>query len=333
VQIGQARVHLGGGTADALERSGRRLAEVLDSGTAVATVGVLRGADMPAEQVRTELGEQAYAALVAAQLFVVAGPVLSSPFRGHRIGPHILFSDPDVEEDEQDPLYLDPLWEAELLVRLMLPRRGRRALDVGCGCGVLTVALAGAYERVVAMDINPRAIEMSRLNAALNGVSNVDFVESDMYERLDGRFDRIVFNSPTNEEGEQFRDLLEAGEGILERFFTGLPAHLAPDGLAEVNLAMNDYPGSRFADRLRAWLALPESRLDATILVSQREVPSPGHEWKRGWLLVSPGTGRIAELDWPYHVEDAGTALSDTVQRFHAGPAGPVGSVGSNGGR
>jgi SAM-dependent methyltransferase len=325
VLTGQARVDPAAAAVDALERSGRRLVEVIDGGAGLATIGVLRGADLPVAQVRDELGAGAYAPLVAVGLFVEAGPALTSPFRGHRIGSHILFSDPDVEEDEQDPLYLDPLWEADLLVRLMLPRRGRRALDVGCGCGVLTLALAGDYDRVVAMDINPRALEMTRLNAALNGVSNVDYAVSDMYEQLTGSFDRIVFNSPTNEEGKQFRDLLEAGEGILERFFSGLPERLAPGGIAEVNLAMNDYPDSPFADRLRHWLALPGSHVDVTILVSQRAAPSPGHEWKRGWLVAGPGTGRIVELDWPYHAEDADAALSGMVQRFLAGPATPVG--------
>lgn len=322
---GHARVDPAAAAADALERTGRRLAEVIDGGTGLATIGVLRGADMPAEQVRAELGAEAFDTLAAVGLVEVTGAAVGSPFRGHRIGSHILFTDPDVEEDEQDPLYLDPLWEADLLVRLMLARRGERALDIGCGCGVLTLALAADYDRVVAMDINPRALAMSRVNAGLNGVSNVDFVESDMYDQLTGSFDRVVFNSPTNEEGEQFRDLLEAGEGILERFFTGLPARLSPGGLAEVNLAMNDYPQSRFADRLRQWLALPESRVDVTILVSQRATLAPGHEWKRGWLVAGPGSGRIAELDWPYHVEDAHAPLAAMVERFVTGVATPVG--------
>lgn len=321
--VGSAGIDLASTTSAALERSGRRLIDVVTGSRAGATARVLRGDRAPADELRGELGPPGCAALLACGVLREEGEEgeeVSSPFRGHLVAGRIVFSDPDVPDDEQDPLYLDPLWEAELLTRLMLPHRGARALDVGCGCGVLSLALATGYEQVIGIDINPRALEMTRLNCTLNGVRNVDLAPSDMYGGINGRFDRIVFNSPTNEEGAEFWSLLETGEGILERFFSGLPDRLTLGGLAEVNLAMNDYPGSRFVDRLGRWLGLPESGVDALVLRSLRTDYGNGHKWQRGWLLATQGTGRIATVDWPYHeaAEDPAAPLARTVEHFLA---------------
>lgn len=66
--------------------------------------------------------------------------------------------------------------------------RHRRVLDVGCGGGIVAIAaaLAGAA-RVVAVDIEPYAVEACRLNAAANGVDDVvEVVEGDLIGADDG---------------------------------------------------------------------------------------------------------------------------------------------------
>jgi hypothetical protein len=107
----------------------------------------------------------------------------------------------------------------------------------------------------VGLDVNPRALTMSRFNAALNGVANVEFHASDLFAAVRGRrFDRMVFNSPTGFEVRP-HTLLEAGEPILERFFGGLDPHLSADGYAQVSLMMIDRRRSRFWDRFATWFA------------------------------------------------------------------------------
>jgi predicted nicotinamide N-methyase len=59
--------------------------------------------------------------------------------------------------------------------------RGRRVADIGAGGGIVAIAaaLAGAAS-VIAIDIEPYAIEACRLNAAANGVGDiVDAIELD----------------------------------------------------------------------------------------------------------------------------------------------------------
>jgi ribosomal protein L11 methyltransferase len=57
------------------------------------------------------------------------------------------------------------------LDRILRTRRPRRILDIGTGSGVLAIAAAKACRRrVVASDIDPRAVTVARANARLNGV-------------------------------------------------------------------------------------------------------------------------------------------------------------------
>ena len=50
-------------------------------------------------------------------------------------------------------------------------RKPKRILDLGCGTGVLAIAAAQATKRkTLATDIDPEAVRVTQLNAALNGV-------------------------------------------------------------------------------------------------------------------------------------------------------------------
>ena len=56
-----------------------------------------------------------------------------------------------------------------------------KALDLGCGTGVVAVALAEMGFEVTAIDFIPKAIEMARTRAADDGVE-VDFIERNLLE-------------------------------------------------------------------------------------------------------------------------------------------------------
>ena len=60
------------------------------------------------------------------------------------------------------------------LDRLARERRFRRPLDMGCGSGILTLALAKTWRApVVACDIDDEAVRMTAANAARNGVTRM----------------------------------------------------------------------------------------------------------------------------------------------------------------
>src|SRR5215213_3279938 len=71
-----------------------------------------------------------------------------------------LFCDPD--DSDRPDVVQGATRAAQTLAGLLVRRRVRRALDLGTGCGVLALLLARTAERVVATDINPRALQFGR---------------------------------------------------------------------------------------------------------------------------------------------------------------------------
>ena len=73
-----------------------------------------------------------------------------------------------------------------------------RAVDIGCGAGVGAIVIARARReaQVLAVDINPQALRLSAVNAALAEVGNVEVVRSNVLQDVPGNFDLIVANPP-----------------------------------------------------------------------------------------------------------------------------------------
>jgi SAM-dependent methyltransferase len=73
-----------------------------------------------------------------------------------------------------------------------------RAVDIGCGAGPGGIAIARACPSAAVsnLDINETALRFARVNASLNGASNVKTLRSDILRDVDGRFDLIVSNPP-----------------------------------------------------------------------------------------------------------------------------------------
>lgn len=74
----------------------------------------------------------------------------------------------------------------------------RRAVDIGCGAGPGAVMLGKRFPdaEVLAVDINPSALQLSAVNAALAGTTKVMPCFSDLLKDVPGNFDLIVSNPP-----------------------------------------------------------------------------------------------------------------------------------------
>jgi release factor glutamine methyltransferase len=111
---------------------------------------------------------------------------------------------------------------------------GERVLDMGTGSGVNAILAASRGGRVLAVDINPLALEAAKANAARNGVADrVEVRRSDVFSDVDGRFDLIVFDPPFR--WFRPRDWIEsamADEGYqaMTRFFRQARQHLSVTG-------------------------------------------------------------------------------------------------------
>ncbi|MEA4970758.1 MAG: methyltransferase [Candidatus Pelethousia sp.] len=95
--------------------------------------------------------------------------------------------------------------DAVLLAGFTRVKPGERLLDLGCGCGILSVLLerrAGA--KVTAVDIRPEACELCRASAQMNG-QDIRVLEADLRELKLGAgeppYAAIVCNPPYFGEG------------------------------------------------------------------------------------------------------------------------------------
>ena len=243
------------------------------------------------------------------------------------------------------------------LAQLTMREPVGRALDLGTGCGVQALHLAGHADHVVATDVNARALWMTRLNAALNEVE-VDVRDGSFFEPVAGeRFDLVATNppfviSPATGERLVYRDSGLPGDRVVEHIVRTGPDHLTEGGWLQVlaNWAIHDDQG--WDERLGSWL-----RADCDALVVQRETLDPeayvelwlkdsGHHGGRdyaerydtwlswleetgivgvgfGWINVRlGGSGRHSLLEWPYDVEQPiGPAIADWGEAV-AGTAG-----------
>jgi methylase of polypeptide subunit release factors len=115
-------------------------------------------------------------------------------------------------------------------------RRVRSALDIGTGSGIHALLAARHSDRVVASDVNPRALAFTELNATLNGLDHVETRRGSLFEPVAGEtFDLIVSNAPfvvSPETRFTFRDTELPADELSERIVSGAAAHLADDGLA-----------------------------------------------------------------------------------------------------
>ena len=107
-----------------------------------------------------------------------------------------------------DERALIPRPETEILVQQAVAalKEGDRMLDLCTGSGAIAVAAfcEASKDRnvsVTASDISEQALELARENARLNK-ANIQFVKSDLFENIRGRFELITVNPPYVKSGE-----------------------------------------------------------------------------------------------------------------------------------
>jgi release factor glutamine methyltransferase len=125
---------------------------------------------------------------------------------------------------------------SDLLGRAVLAevREDDRVLDMGTGSGVNAILAASTAADVVAVDVNPHAVEAARANAAFNGVADrVVVVESDLFDGVEGTFSLVVFDPPFRwfpPRDLRERNTTDEDYRTLTGFFREVHSRLAPAG-------------------------------------------------------------------------------------------------------
>jgi len=152
------------------------------------------------------------------------------------------------------PERLDP-GTAVLLAGAPDPSRTGDLLDLGCGWGpiALTLALRSPDARVWGVDVNRRALDLARANAAELGIETITFCEPDDVPD-DLRFATIWSNPP-----------IHVGKAALHALLERWLPRLADDGVA--HLVVQKHLGS---DSLQKWINAQDWGLRCTRLSSTK---------------------------------------------------------------
>jgi release factor glutamine methyltransferase len=110
-------------------------------------------------------------------------------------------------------------------------------LDMGTGSGIQAVTAASKKEvtHVLAVDINPAALITAEKRAYSYSVQDkIDFIYSDLFEKVEGKFNWILFNTPylpsegTVDEASWAGG--ETGGEVIRRFLVEAPRFLKDGG-------------------------------------------------------------------------------------------------------
>lgn len=120
-----------------------------------------------------------------------------------------------------------------LIESFIIPEIDGNILDVGCGYGPIGLSLAKSYENrdIHMIDVNQRAIELTKKNAKNNQIHNVTVYESFCYDGVEGKFAVIVSNPP-----------IRAGKKVVHGILEQATKHLVDKGELWIVIQKNRGP-------------------------------------------------------------------------------------------
>ncbi len=160
--------------------------------------------------------------------------------------------------------------DSELLADAVQRFAYGKVLDMGTGTGIQGIIAAKKGCTVTFADVSTHAIRCARHNAEQNGVDG-DFVVSDLFDSINGKFDTIIFNPPYlessklgAESGDYIKLATDGGENgreLIDRFIKDSYKHLEPNGqVLMVESSINKYDidvknlGAQILSKKMQWL-------------------------------------------------------------------------------
>ncbi|WP_019888306.1 DUF7059 domain-containing protein [Streptomyces purpureus] len=153
------------------------------------------------------------------------------------------------------------------------------ALDLGTGSGIQALHAAQHATLVTATDLNPRALEFTRLTLALSGARGAELLAGSLFEPVDGdTYDLIVSNPPfvisplASGKGDSgarltYRDGGMSGDDLCRTLVQQAGERLNDGGYAQFLANWQHVEGEQWQERLRSWVPR-----DCDAWIVQREV-------------------------------------------------------------
>ena len=165
--------------------------------------------------------------------------------------------------------------------------RVERALDIGTGCGVQVLHLAGHTAYQVATDLSERALAFARFTFALSETA-VDLRQGSLLDPVgEEQFDLVVSNPPfviTPRRADvpvyEYRDGGQPGDALVAGLVRELAPRLRPGGIAQLLANWELRAGEDWSDHVGAWL--DGTGLDAWVVQRElQDVAQYAETWAR----------------------------------------------------
>ena len=108
----------------------------------------------------------------------------------------------------------------KILVEALELNKTDDVLDIGCGYGVVGIAIADEVASITMTDINKRAVKLAKENIKLNDTSkdkNIRVVQGNLYENVKNKkYDVIISNPPIKAGKEVIHKIVKEGKELLK---------------------------------------------------------------------------------------------------------------------
>ncbi len=127
----------------------------------------------------------------------------------------------------------EPQEDSFLLKKAVEQYARGKVLEIGTGSGILALAAANLKntKSVLAVDIDIEALNYAKQHSARKKIT---FIQSDLFNKIRGKFDTIIFNPPYLPQEGHKRDIqLEGGKQgyeVIEKFIISANEHLTENG-------------------------------------------------------------------------------------------------------
>ena len=236
------------------------------------------------------------------------GPLVRALVRLTPYSGLVIASDTHQPGDLREDSVLGPTSSARTLAGMTVRDSVGSALDLGTGCGVQALLAARHAKSVVAVDLNPRALWLTGVNGELNGISNIECRQGDLFEPVrDEVFDLVVTNPPfviSPSRDYLFRDNDREDDGLSRAAVEGAAAVLAEGGYAHIMCNWVLRPDEPWSAPVESWVE--GSGCDALILCYDTLDPLRyAAVWNDDIVRDTPGFE--ATLDaWLAHYQERG---------------------------
>ena len=197
-----------------------------------------------------------------------------------------------------------------MLSTLTVRYESARTLDIGTGQGFHAMVASEHSGKVIATDVNPRALDFARWSIELNGITNIELRDGSLFEPVKDEepFDLIVSNPPFIISPPH--DLVclggfAQGDSLVEQLVRETPKHLAEGGFACIACNWHHRADDDWASRPMAWLA--SSGCDAWLIETRQETAEEYIEqWMHEAQLASAGESPISRQAWQKSFDQLG---------------------------